>query len=230
MRTDSQPIHDLPHLRDLTRVFRDRTHAGMVLAEMLHALACEQQPLILSIPAGGIPVGAVIARELRLPLGVVVVSKITPPFNSEVGYGAVAFDGSVRLNKAILPTLHLGQGEIRSGIARTKKKVARRVKEFGAGKYLEELGGRMGVLVDDGVASGHTMGLAADALRNAGAWRIVIAVPTAHEQSIRTLTNLDEVYCPNIRSGMTFAVADAYQNWRDVSEKEAARILKGFAK
>ena len=56
--------------------------------------------IVLAIPAGGVPVGAVIARELGTPLDVAVVSKITLPWNTEAGYGAVAWDGTVRIRMA----------------------------------------------------------------------------------------------------------------------------------
>lgn len=81
-------VRDIVKLRNRTRVFRDRMHAGLVLAELLKDLG--KTPLtILAIPAGGVPVAVVIAKELAAPLDVAVVSKITPPKNTEIGYGAV---------------------------------------------------------------------------------------------------------------------------------------------
>ncbi|MEE8197803.1 MAG: hypothetical protein V3T69_11570, partial [Acidiferrobacterales bacterium] len=86
-------IHTLTRLGDRAGVFCDRTHAGEVLADMLQGI-CVAQPLILGIPAGGVPVAAAIAPRLGAPLDVAVVSKITLPWNTEAGYGAVAFDGT----------------------------------------------------------------------------------------------------------------------------------------
>ena len=186
--------------------------------------------IVFAIPAGGVPVGAVVARKLSLPLDVAVVSKITPPFNSEIGYGAVAFDGSIFLNDSVVSAFALSEDDIRSGIDLTKLKVARRVVQLEGGRLLDELTGRTAVLVDDGVASGFTMDLAASAMRNAEAERVVIAVPTAHARTVHSLADrADEIYCPNIRSGPTFAVADAYRQWRDVSESEAALIIRRFS-
>ncbi len=227
--TEHPIAHDLPRLRNRTHVFDGRAHAGTVLAGMLDAFH-GGDAIVFGIPAGGIPVASVVARKLYLPLDVAVVSKITPPFNTEVGYGAVAFDGSVRLNDSILSAFRLSEDAIRSGIALTKRKVMHRVARFGAGRLLGELTGRTAVVIDDGVASGFTMRLAASALRKAGAGRIVIAVPTAHGRTLRALADeADDIYCPNIRTGATFAVADAYRQWRDVGEDEAARILREFA-
>ena len=218
-------VHDLPQLRDRTQVFRDRAHAGEVVAEMLQGRR-DREAIVFAIPAGGVPVAAVIARKLRLPLDVAVVSKITPPGNTEVGYGAVAFDGSVELNRYMLPVLGLSDRDVRAGIARTKEKVARRVELLRGGRPMENLTGETALLVDDGLASGFTMRLAAQALKKAGAERIVIAVPTACGPTVVNLTNVAEaIYCANLRSGPSFAVADAYQHWCDVDEQTAAEIL-----
>jgi predicted phosphoribosyltransferase len=84
--------------------------------------------------------------------------------------------------------------------------------------------GRAIVLVDDGLASGLTMEVAIEAVRRAGARRVAVAVPTAHREAAQRIARLaDAVYCANLRSGLSFAVADAYQSWHDVSEEEAAR-------
>ena len=37
---------------------------------------------------------------------------------------------------------------------------------------------------------------------------------------------VDEIVCLNIRSGFSFAVADAYKNWYDLTDEEVIRILE----
>ena len=83
------------------------------------------------------------------------------------------------------------------------------------------------ILVDDGIAAGSTMRTAIAALRKLGASRIVVAVPTAPSRSLEAMRKLaDEIACPNIRGGGSFAVADAYQEWRDLSDDEVEAMLK----
>ena len=113
-------------------VFADRAHAGRVLADLMRPLAI-RDPLLLAIPAGGVPVAAAMARALGWPLDVAVVSKITLPWNTESGYGAVAFDGSVLLNDALAQECALSPEQIADGIAATRRKVERRVKRLRAG-------------------------------------------------------------------------------------------------
>jgi len=225
-KTDSKVI-DLRELRNRVQVFRDRASAGKVLSGMLKAYQ-NSDAIVLAIPAGGVAVAAAIARELNLPLDVAVVSKITPPWNSEVGYGAVAFDGTIILNEEFLSRLHLSQQEIQKGIRKTEEKVARRIKMLRGDRLLPELR-RQIILVDDGLASGFTLRVAIKALRKAGCQQIILAVPTAHEESIqRVVGEVEAIYCPNLRGGWQFAVADAYEHWRDLDEQEVIEILKEF--
>jgi putative phosphoribosyl transferase len=221
-------IHERAGLRDRIRVFRDRAHAGEVVSEMLEDLR-GSAATVLAVPAGGLPVAAAIAASLGLPLDVAVVSKITLPWNTEVGYGAVAFDGTTRLNETLAADLGLSRDVIREGIERTRTKVARRVAELRGARPDLDLCGRCAVVVDDGLASGFTMGTAVEALRRCGADRLVVAVPTGSQRAVeRLLREVDDLRCANVRAGFRFAVADAYELWRDVGEAEARAIFERF--
>ena len=207
-------------------MFKDRTHAGRVLAEML-AARDTQDGIILAIPAGGVPVGVVMAEATGLDFDVAVVSKITLPWNTEAGYGAVAFDGTVKLNKDMLRRIHLTKEEVKQGIQKTTAKVTRRVANLRGVQPLPDLGNRSAILVDDGLASGFTMRVAVKALRSAGVGRIVVAVPTGHRQSVEMIAQeVEKLYCANIRGGLSYAVASAYRHWSDVAEEDVVNILK----
>ena len=221
-------IFDLPELRDEVRVFQDRIHGGRVLAEMLESYR-GGKGIVLAVPAGGVPVGAVVAELLGLPLDVAVVSKITVPWDTEAGYGAVAFDGTVKLNHDLLSHLRLSAGEVEKGVAKTTAKVSHRVRKLRGDKPLPDLAGRPVVLVDDGLASGFTMRVAAAALDRAGADLVIAAVPTGHLESVERLAaRVHLLYCPNVRGGWRYAVADAYRAWSDVDEHEVVTILERY--
>ena len=219
-------IIDNPKLREKTAVFKDRSHAGSVLARMLKDYS-GTDAVVLAIPAGGVPVAAVIAKELRLPVAVTVVSKITFPWNTEAGFGAVAFDGTIQLNERLVQMVEMNDAARQLQIDRTRRKVQARVERFGAVARIGNLRKKTAILVDDGVASGFTIKVAAVAVRAKGAAGIIIAVPTGHKQALEELAgDVDIVYCANVRGGYSFAVASAYENWYDVSEEEAIGILK----
>lgn len=218
------PLYDLPSLRDCARVFRDREHAGEVLADMLAGYR-GSEALVLGIPAGGVPVAARIATALGLGLDVAVVSKILLPWTTEAGYGAVAYDGSVWIDRRAVARFGLSESEVRDGTEKARAKVLRRVALLRGGRLLEP-GGRTVILVDDGVAAGSTLRAAIAALRTAAVARLVVAVPTGHGRSVRDLAaEVDEFHCANLRHGLSFAVADAYQAWHDVGEDEVVTAL-----
>jgi len=222
-------IRERMELRERTGVFYDRADGGDVLAELLRPLRLEQ-PLVLGIPAGGVPVAARVAKRLGCCLDVAVVSKVTVPWNTEAGYGAVAFDGTVRLNESLLACLGLSDEQVRQGIERTREKVSHRLRLLRGDRPWPDLKEKTAILVDDGLASGFTMHVAVEALRKAGAGRLVAAVPTGHLEAVQWLApQVDILCCANIRSGWSFAVAAAYRHWRDVSERRAGRILARFA-
>jgi len=218
-------VVELVALRQEHTVFRDRFHAGEILADML----CDYRgsnALVLGIPAGGVPVARVVADRLQLPLDVAVVSKITLPWDSEAGYGAVAFDGSVHLNKPLITRLGLSEPEIRRGIASTRRKVNQRVERLQGQRPFTLGSQRPVILVDDGIASGFTVHAACDALTGLGADDLIVAVPTGHLNAVmRIAAKVAALYCPNIRQGWSFAVADAYEHWTDVGWDEVQRLM-----
>jgi putative phosphoribosyl transferase len=219
-------IIDLPELRNKTRVFHDRAHAGRVLTRML-AADDQQSGIIMAIPAGGVPVGVVMAQRLGLDFDVAVVSKITLPWNTEAGYGAVAFDGTVQLNNDMIRQVNLTAEDVEKGIEKTKSKVVRRVTKLRGQKPFPDLQKRSVILVDDGLASGFTMQTAVAALRNARAGRIVVAVPTGHLRSVEIIARkVEALYCANIRGGYSYAVASAYGIWSDVEEEDVVNMLE----
>jgi len=220
--TEDASLHNRAH------VFSDRTAAGKVLAGLLGDHA-DTDTLLLAIPAGGVPVAAAMAAGLGLPLSVLVVSKITLPWNTEAGYGAVAADGSHQINEPLAHHYRLDQETIQEGIDKTTAKVNRRQELFTRLLGRNGLDGRTVVLVDDGLASGFTLRVAIASARNQGAREILVAVPTGHATSVTEIAALaDRVFCANVREGMRYAVAEAYELWSDVSEEEVLAILKEY--
>jgi predicted phosphoribosyltransferase len=219
-------IIDLPEMRDKQRVFADRPEAGLVLAGMLEAYR-NSPALVMAVPAGGVPVALSLGQKLSIAVSVAVVSKITLPWNTEVGYGAVAFDGTVRLNDPLLARLGLTDEQIQEGIKNTGEKVRRRVERFSQALPFPGLKDKTVFLVDDGLASGFTMLTAVEAMKKAGVGSLNIAVPTAHMESLQRVSpQVDAIYCANARSGYFFAVADAYKKWYDIGEEELFEMMR----
>lgn len=216
---------EIRELRNSLNIFDSRKHAGLVLAGMLREYEGTDS-IVFGIPAGGVPVAASISSELNLKLDLAVVSKITLPWNTEAGYGAVAFDGTVILNNELISSLGLTTDDIKTGIEIAKNKVERRYKKFRADQEFPDPTNKTSIIVDDGIASGYTMIAAINAMINKGFKDIVIAVPTAHLNSIEMISSrVNRIFCANVRDRPRFAVAEAYKNWCDVDENQLSNFL-----
>ena len=222
-------VHDLSELRDRAPVFENREQVGEILAGMLEEYE-GSGALVLAIPRGALVIGAAIARKLKLHLDTVVVSKVTPPWNPEFGFGGVAWDGTVWLDQAIVPRLGLSPQEIETAVGRASDKVEQRSRILRGERPFPPVAERPVIIVDDGLATGSTMRVAVQALRKAGAGQLLVAVGTGHHDAVWSLAQtVDAVYCPNLRATDHFsAVGEAYLNFTQVSDEEASRLLREF--
>ena len=213
-------------LREQVHVFRDRFQAGTLLADKLREYYREKNVIVLAIPAGGVPVGYMVAKELAVPLDVVVVRKVQIPWNTEAGFGAVTWDGETVINEPLVEQLGLTREEIEESILKTKRNIQERLRKFRGDNPLPQLRDKAIIFVDDGLASGFTMLATARSARKRRPKKIVVAVPTASLGAVELLmSEVDEIVCLNIRSGLSFAVADAYEDWYDLTDEEALKIL-----
>ncbi len=220
-------IIEEPALRERMLVFRDRFQAGNLLAQKLGEYSGKDNVIVLAIPAGGVPVGYSIAKELAVPMDVVIVRKAQIPWNTEAGFGAITWDGETVLNEPLVEQLGLTREEIEESILITKRNIQERLRKFRGDSPLPQLRDKVIILVDDGLASGFTMLATARTARKRRPKRIVVAVPTASLGAVELLmSEVDEIVCLNIRSGPSFAVADAYENWYDLTDEEVLKILK----
>ena len=229
MRKFPENVTEDAFLHNRGHVFHDRSGAAHHLASLMTEFR-GTNAVVAGIPAGGVPLAVGIAKELRLPLAILVVSKITLPWNTEAGYGAVAADGTWMLNDKMVQQARLNQETIDSGLGETKNKVLRRAAQFNKILQPIDYAGKSILIVDDGLASGFTMRVAIASARQQNAGRTIIAVPTGHANSVIDIAGrCDHVYCANVREGFRFAVADAYEEWTDVSEEDAIKLVQTFA-
>ena len=218
-------VIESPELHNRSTVFADRKDAGNELADLLGDYR-GSDALVAAIPAGGVPIGAVVSKTLQLAFDVLVVSKMTLPWNTEAGYGAMSSDGTVRVNQALVGTIGLDADAVDGGIEITRKKVAKRELQYHELITPKSFKNKTVIIVDDGIASGFTLQVAIESARNRNAKEVIVAVPTGHSASIeRIAKECDKLYCVNIREGFRFAVADAYKHWTDVSEDEVRNLL-----
>lgn len=216
-----------PKLRNRSLVFLDRDDAGLRLAQALEKFR-GKDAIVLAIPSGGVPVGLAVSSRLELPFDLLVIRKIPVPGNPESGFGAVSLEGDLVLNEPMVRMLGLSQAEIEDLAEPVKKELETRNRVFRESRPWPNIEGRIVIIVDDGLASGYTMMTTVRAVQRRMPSQVVVAVPTAAASTIRQLAaEVDLIVCLNVRSGYSFAVADAYRNWNDLEREEVVSLLKG---
>lgn len=216
-------IYEDSHLRDRTAVFRDRNDAGEQLVHFLNDRFMFSRPIICPIPAGGIPIGVILARAFGALLRLAVVRKIQVPWSMESGFGAITWNGDMVINHDLLRQLHLSSEETEHAISRARASVEERIRKYRGRKPIPGVKDKTVILTDDGLASGFTMRAAVRSIRRESPEKVVVAVPTGSLTAVHMVSAyVDELVCLNERGGYSFAVADAYIHWHDLTDDEVA--------
>ncbi len=207
------------------RVFTDRRAAGEELGAHLQHLRSED-PIVVGLPRGGVPVAYEVARALDAPLDVIVVRKLGVPYQPELGMGAIGESGVRVLNDEIVQLAQVGRAEIDAVETRERVEVERRAVRYREGRPMLTLAGRTVIVVDDGLATGGTARAAVAVARAHGAGRVVLAVPVAAAASLPALrADADEVVVVEAPHNLS-AVGQYYVDFRQTSDEEVVDLLR----
>ena len=207
------------------RIFRDRRHAGRVLADELTAYRGKDGLLVLGLARGGVPVAWEVAAALRAPLDVFLVRKLGVPQWSELAMGALASGGGVVMNSHVLSSLHISDEQIRDVIDRETAELTRREHAYRGDRPLADPAGKTVIVVDDGIATGASMLAAVRALRAGGPRSIVVAVPVGAASVCELLAReADDVVCATMPSDFE-AVGQVFVDFHQVSDDEVRELL-----
>ncbi len=209
------------------RLYRDRRHAGAVLARALREEALAGDALVLALPRGGVIVGAEIARARRAPLDVLVVRKLGVPGQEELAMGAIASGGVTVRNEEVAALVR--EDVLHAVAKRELRELERREELYRAGRPPLDVSGMTVILADDGLATGATMRAAIAAVRAHGAARAVVAVPVAPSKTVDALrAEADAVVCPSTPE-MFFGIGQFYDDFAQTEDEEVQQILASWA-
>ena len=205
-------------------MFQDRTDAGERLAEVVDSHDVEAD-VVLAIPRGGLPVGRAVADRLGVPLDVVAARKIGAPHNPELAIGSVASDGTVWLNDRMIHDIGVDEDYLDAQSEVEREAAEEKLRRYREGREPLDLEGKTVLIVDDGVATGATTIACIRQVKNAGAERVVLAVPVGPPDSIERLrSEADDVIA--VETPPHFgAVGQFYADFGQVSDEEAMAYL-----
>ncbi|HAI20544.1 MAG TPA: phosphoribosyl transferase [Clostridiales bacterium UBA8153] len=204
-------------------LLRDRQEAGEKLAERCAGYR-GSRPLVLAVPRGGVVVGAVLAHALGGELDVVVARKIGAPHHPEFAIGSVTESGAVLLEAG--PGMTISPDFIGREAAAQRREIARRTRYYRQGRPRPGAGGRVTLVVDDGIATGLTIRAALQSIAHEKPARLVLAVPVAPPEVLPELAPYaDELICLHTPDPFC-AVGQWYRDFEQTSDGEVMALLQ----
>lgn len=204
--------------------FADRREAGRKLAARLLPHV-EEDPVVVGLPRGGIPVAEEVAAALGAPLEFLAVRKLGAPHNPEYGIGAIAEGGMRVLDPEALAMLGIDDGMLAEIVARESAELRRRVEAYRGERAPLPLRDRVVIVVDDGVATGVTDTVALRALGRRRPRRLVLAVPVCvPDSAARLRQEADELVCL-VEPRHLYGVGQWYRDFSQVSDREVVAAL-----
>lgn len=209
---------------DGTTRFRDRRDAGAQLGRALADRGLDD-PVVLGLPRGGVPVAAEVADILDAHLDVLVVRKVGAPGNPEYAVGAIGEEGVEVLDETVLRTHGWSRDEIAETVAAERTELRRRVAAYRGERAPAPVAGRSVVVVDDGIATGSSVEAAIRVLRHRDPGRVVVAAPVAAPSAVERLEPMvDDLVVLSAPAGF-LAVGQAYQDFGQTDDREVTGLL-----
>lgn len=208
------------------RVFEDRRTAGRSLVPELRRCDLDD-PIILGLPRGGVPLAYEIGVALRAPLDTIVVRKLGVPSQPELAFGAIASGGVRVINDDVVRSVPgLNEDAIERIAARELKELRRRERAYRLDRPYPDFAGKDIVLVDDGLATGATMHAAVEAVKTKSPATVVVAVPVGSSSAVARVASVaDRVICLE-SPAYFFAVGQFYADFRQTSDDEVRDLLR----
>jgi len=203
------------------KMFSDRIEAGLQLAEALSAYKGEDV-VVIAIPRGGLPVGAVVAKALEAPLDVALSKKLGHPHHKEYAIGAVSLE-----HRVLSDVAGISHSYLEEETGRIREKLRSRQEQYYEKRTPSNLKGKTVILVDDGVATGNTIMVTAALVQQQDPAKTIAAIPVAPPSAVELMKaapDIDEVVCL-LQPHNFFAVGQFYERFDQVSDAEAIELL-----
>lgn len=200
--------------------FKDRAAAARELIPHLSKFKNERG-VVLAVPRGGVPIAYHIAKAYNLPLELLMTKKIGHPAQSEFAIGAVGLD-----DHFIDETFGIPESYIETEVQRIRGRLKEQYHLFMGQHKAVDLEGKVVIIVDDGIATGHTILSSIKMLRLKKPKKIVVAVPVAPPDTVEKIKKqVDELICLYTPTPFV-GVGLHYMDFTQVTDEEVMRLLR----
>ena len=205
--------------------FKDRGEAARLLSEKLSDHRGEN-PLVLAIPRGAVPMGRIIAEALNGELDLALVHKVGAPDNPELAVGAVG-EGGEFYPAPHLSAFSIPEKELKTEIEKQKNRLQEQRKLYTPHRPPLDAQGRVVILVDDGIATGSTILAAIRELRHQAPTKVIVATAVAPPDIVEQLRReADDIIILSMESDFG-AVGEFFEDFSQVTDDQVVRILQG---
>jgi putative phosphoribosyl transferase len=205
-------------------MFVNREEAGKLLAKELVDYKNKKDAVIVTIPRGGVPLGYIIAKELKLPLDIVLSKKIGHPLHKEFAIGAVTLNDIILSEAADTVSTEYIEAET----TRIRTVLKQRQNWYYGNKTALNLKDKLVILVDDGVATGNTLISSIKLIEKQKPSQIIVGLPVGPPSTIkkiRALPYVNKTICL-LTPYYFHSVGEFYETFNPVDDKEVIRLLK----
>lgn len=207
------------------KLFTSREDAGELLGQKLLSYK-KQNPLVIGIPRGGLPVALKVAQVLQCPLDILMVKKICAPQHPEVAVGAVTENGETYFDEKMIETANISGAYLENTCIRSFRELRLQQHKFNQHRAHPAWQNKALIIVDDGVATGATLTAALQWAKQKSPKKIIVATPVGAKNAIEILKQLaDEVICLTIPDYFS-EVSSWYEDFSPVTEADVVSILK----
>ncbi len=204
------------------RLFRNRIEAANELSQHLEFLR-DQQPIVLGLANGGVPMAAVIARHLQAPLDVLLIETLCCPETPEQIVGAIDEHGRISMIQTAARWHHVTSQQLVDPAREAFRKMQHRHTAIRSILPPSEVRGRTVIIVDQGVVSGAKMLGAIASLKDRGAGKIVAAAPAGTSQATWQLHESADVLVIPHRPAKFKGIESFYDEFNEVSDEMVFR-------